>query len=321
MVNVRLKRGVHLPELPLWLDPRNRAQRAFVSHAHSDHTGRHDVTIATPATLDLMALRMGRLKGELIPMDFGESREFEGFTIRLLPAGHVLGSAQCYIETEEGSVLYTGDFKRRAGATSEAAGFCHAETLVIETTFGLPKYVFPPSEAVLAGIVEFCKSALAAGATPALLAYSLGKAQEVLAALGAAGLTSMPHSSMVKLLPVYERAGYRFPGLVEWSDRRDAVIVCPPSSRNSLSGITDLRTAVATGWALDASTVFRSRCDAAFPLSDHAGYDDLLRHVEDVAPRRVLTLHGFAQEFARDLRARGIEAWALTGPNQLDLPL
>jgi len=268
-----------------------------------------------------MALRMGRLKGELIPMDFGEAREFDEFTIRLVPAGHVLGSAQCYIETEEGSVLYTGDFKRRAGATSEAAGFCHAETLVIETTFGLPKYVFPPPEAVLPAIVEFCKSTLDAGATPALLAYSLGKAQEVLAALGAAGLASMPHSSIVKLLPVYERAGYRFPGLVEWSDRRDAVIVCPPSSRNSLSGFKDLRTAVITGWALDSATVFRSRCDAAFPLSDHAGYDDLLRHVEDVAPRRVLTLHGFAQEFARDLRARGIEAWALTGPNQLDLPL
>jgi DNA ligase-1 len=63
------------------------------------------------------------------------------------------------------------------------------------------------------------------------------------------------------------------------------------------------------------------RCDAAFPLSDHAGYDDLLRHVENVAPKRVLTLHGFASEFAADLRARGIEAWALTGPNQLDLAI
>jgi DNA ligase-1 len=35
----------------------------------------------------------------------------------------------------------------------------------------------------------------------------------------------------------------------------------------------------------------------------------------------VLTLHGFAQDFARDLRARGIEAWALTGANQLELML
>jgi len=32
-------------------------------------------------------------------------------------------------------------------------------------------------------------------------------------------------------------------------------------------------------------------------------------------------LHGYASEFAADLRSRGIEAWALTGPNQLDLSL
>ncbi len=59
----------------------------------------------------------------------------------------------------------------------------------------------------------------------------------------------------------------------------------------------------------------------AFPLSDHADYNDLLHYVEVVRPVRVLTLHGFAQEFARDLRGRGIEAWALTGDNQLEFPI
>jgi len=81
------------------------------------------------------------------------------------------------------------------------------------------------------------------------------------------------------------------------------------------------RVAAITGWAMDPGSIHRMRCDAAFPLSDHAGYDDLLRHVENVAPKRILTLHGFASEFAADLRSRGIEAWALTGPNQLDLAI
>jgi DNA ligase-1 len=88
-----------------------------------------------------------------------------------------------------------------------------------------------------------------------------------------------------------------------------------------MAAVKKRRVAAVTGWALDPGAIHRLRCDAAFPLSDHAGYDDLLRHVEHVNPRRVLTLHGFASEFAADLRARGIEAWALTGPNQLDLPL
>ncbi len=81
------------------------------------------------------------------------------------------------------------------------------------------------------------------------------------------------------------------------------------------------RVAAITGWAMDPGAVRRFQVDVAFPLSDHADYNDLLHYVEVVRPVRVLTLHGFAQEFARDLRGRGIEAWALTGDNQLEFPI
>lgn len=323
MVEAHFDRGVFLPAHDLWLDSQKSKRLAFVSHAHSDHAARHTATVATPATIDLMRLRMGPLKGDLIPLAFGDTRDFGSFSIRLIPAGHVLGSAQCLIESEAGTLLYTGDFKLRKGATSGAAEFRRARTLVMETTFGLPKYVFPPDAEVIAAILDFCRAALAENEVPVLLAYSLGKAQEVLHALTQAGIATMPHPSISRLLPAYERAGFLFPGLADWepSSASGHVIVCPPNARSPLDVIPKMRTAVITGWALDSSTVHRSRCEAAFPLSDHAGYDDLLRHVENVSPDRVLTLHGFAQEFARDLRARGIEAWALTGPNQLDLPL
>lgn len=323
MVEAHFDRGVFLPAHDLWLDPQKSKRLAFVSHAHSDHAARHAATIATPATIDLMRLRMGELRGELLPLAFGETRQFEEFFIRLIPAGHILGSAQCLIESEAGSLLYTGDFKLRKGATSGAAEFCRAGTLIMETTFGLPKYVFPPDEEVIAAILDFCRDGLAAGEVPVLLAYSLGKSQEILHALTQAGLVAMPHPSVCRLLPAYERAGFSFPGLADWDPPNAGgnVIVCPPNARGPLDAIPKIRTAVITGWALDSSTVYRSRCEAAFPLSDHAGYDDLLRHVENISPDRVLTVHGFAQEFAKDLRSRGIEAWAMTGPNQLDLPL
>ena len=76
-----------------------------------------------------------------------------------------------------------------------------------------------------------------------------------------------------------------------------------------------------SGWAVDPNAIYRYQVDAAFPLSDHADYTDLLRYVELVQPKRVLTLHGFAAEFARDLRDRGVEAWALSEENQLELTL
>ena len=78
---------------------------------------------------------------------------------------------------------------------------------------------------------------------------------------------------------------------------------------------------MATGWALDGSAKYQYGCDAAFPLSDHADFPDLLAFVDQVQPKLVYTLHGFAKEFATTLRARGIEAWAIGQQNQLDLKL
>ena len=323
MLDVRFERGVHLPDEGLWLDPGRSKKLAFVSHAHSDHVGRHAATIATPLTLELMRARMGRLTAELLALPFGETRQWESFSIRLLPAGHVLGSAQCFVESGAGTLLYTGDFKLRKGAAAETAEVCHAETLVMETTFGLPRYVFPPAEAVAADILRFCRSAIDDHAVPVLLAYSLGKAQEVLAVLSSAGLATMVHKSIAALLPVYEGAGFHFSGCLDWDigQARDCVVLCPPNVVASTAALPRRRTALVTGWALDSSAMYRMKCDAAFPLSDHAGYDDLMKHVENVSPKRVFTLHGFASEFARDLRSRGVEAWSLTGADQLDLPL
>jgi DNA ligase-1 len=88
-----------------------------------------------------------------------------------------------------------------------------------------------------------------------------------------------------------------------------------------LEKIARKRVAMISGWAVDANAVYRYQVDAAFPLSDHADYDDLIRYVELVQPTRVLTLHGFAAAFAGDLRARGVEAWALSEEKQMELHL
>lgn len=323
MIEVAYRRGVFLPELDWWLDPAQTSPRAFVSHAHSDHTGRHGTTVATPVTLQLMQARMGKLRGDLAALPYGETHDFGRFTMRLLPAGHVLGSAQCYIESDAGSLLYTGDFKLRTSASAEAPQSCHAETLIMETTFGRPRYIFPPHAEVLASIVAFCESALAEQHVPILLGYSLGKAQELLAALTGKGFRVMVHPSVENLLPIYESEGIVFPERSPWhvADADGHVVICPPSAKKSLSGIARRKVGIATGWALDTSTIYRTRSDAAFPLSDHAGFDDLLRYVEMVAPKRVLTLHGFAAPFAAELRSRGVEAWSLTGADQLELDL
>ena len=325
MIEVVYQRALFLPRHELWLDPQRAKPFAFVSHAHSDHTARHREVVMTPATAALMR---ARVPGQRIEhtLAFGETRAMCGGKATLLPAGHILGSAQIYFESDEGSLLYTGDFKLRPGLSAEPCEWRHAETLIMETTFGLPRYRMPPTEAVLAQVVEFCRAALAEGATPILLSYSLGKSQEIICALLAAGLTPMLHESVWRMTELYRALSPTFPaGSVRFSASRVAghVVICPPNipREKLIDRIPHRRVAVLTGWALDGSAIYRYQCDAAFPLSDHADYEELLRYVELVQPQRVLTLHGFAAAFAADLRARGVEAWALTEQNQLDLKL
>jgi DNA ligase 1 len=325
MVVVDYQRGVWLPAADLWLDPRDMREFAFVSHAHSDHTGFHRRVLCTPATARLMQLRLSEDVAAFESLAFGKFKKFDDWAATLFPAGHVLGSAQLLYQDCSGTLLYTGDFKLRNGLSSEPAAIPQAETLVMETTYGLPRYQFPPTEETLGAMIKFCHETLEEGETPVLFGYALGKAQEILAALQTAQLPVMLHGAIARIARVYEDFGVVFPPYVQFEAKasRGHVIICPPAVNGSrtLQLLHRPRTAALTGWAMDAGTVHRLQVDAAFPLSDHADYCDLLRYVEAVRPGRVLTLHGFAQEFARDLRSRGIEAWALTGPNQLELSI
>lgn len=322
MISLCYSRGLHLSAHDLWLDPAGAKPLAFVSHAHSDHTARHREFIATAATARLMHARLGGKRREHV-LAFGERREFAEFAITLLSAGHIFGSAQCFIETDAGTLLYTGDFKLRPGLAAEPAGWRHADTLIMETTFGRPKYRLPPTAEVHAQIAAFCRETLADGAVPVLLAYSLGKAQELVCAVLAGGLTPMLHDSVWEMTEIHREMRAGFPtGYERYSD--DAiggkVLIFPPGAKRPerLARGPRCRTAVVTGWAIEPGAKYRYQCDAAFPLSDHADYPDLLRYVEMVSPKRVLTLHGFAADFARDLRARGVEAWALSEADQLE---
>jgi DNA ligase-1 len=324
VIEVRYERGVYLPNEQIWLDPWDAKPFAFVSHAHSDHIAPHDEIIVSERTARLMQARMPGERHEHV-LNFGEKTTVRGLDVTLIPAGHIFGSAQFYLENGDGSLLYTGDFKLRPGRSAEPAEWRHAETLIMETTFGLPRYRFPPTEEVVGQIVAFCRDALETGAVPVLLGYSLGKAQEILCALAGAGLKPMLHGTVHRMTRIYEQFGQSFCDYERYNanDVAGKVLICPPSTNRSrmLEKIPEKRVAMISGWAVEPSAIYRYQVDAAFPLSDHADYTDLVRYVELVNPQRVLTLHGFAAEFARDLRERGIEAWALSEENQMELVL
>src|SRR6476659_5328642 len=85
----------------LYLDSRQPRQTCFVSHAHSDHVGLHDHAIATPATRALAEYRVGTR--QVTELSYRADTAVCPETIlRLLPAGHVLGSAMLHVTRPEG---------------------------------------------------------------------------------------------------------------------------------------------------------------------------------------------------------------------------
>src|SRR6478735_8000015 len=99
MISIRYHRGVELPDHGLWLDPSEARPFAFVSHAHSDHIASHAEVIASAGTARLMQARLGGTRREHV-LEFGQAMHHGNFQITLLPAGHIFGSAQAFIESQ-----------------------------------------------------------------------------------------------------------------------------------------------------------------------------------------------------------------------------
>lgn len=327
MIEVVFNRGIHLPELDFWLDPWDAKESAFVSHAHADHFARHSHALCSTLTAKLLRARFNMAEDRLEPADFGQMVERGGFRLRMLPAGHIAGSAMLHVTRKKdgATLLYTGDFKARRGRTTEPVNFIQADTLIMETTFGLPQLVFPNAMEVDAAVLRFVQDAMADGETPVLFGYSLGKAQEVLALLAENGIPALSHPKVVEMTEACRAAGIWLPEprVFEGFAMEGHAVVAPPNavSAKLLRGLKAKRTAMLTGWALQPGSLYRYRVDEVIPMSDHADHAGLHECVTRVRPKRVLTVHGYAKEFAAELRAKGIDAWCAMGGDQLELSL
>jgi len=310
--------GLFLPDVGLHVDPVLPVAAAIVTHGHGDHArvlpGR---MYATPETAAIVRARFGET--ETVEVPYGEpvdvgSRHAPA-RLTLFPSGHVLGSAGALVETGGERLFVTGDVKLRRSLTCAPAEIPECDTLVVESTFGLPVFRFPETDRLRTAIVAHARAALAEGATPVFLAYALGKGPEVAKILGDAAIPLSLHGAIAKMASLYGAFGVTFPDAIpyEAGGLAGRALIVPPSCRNQpiVAKIRRRHVVAVTGWALLDAAYDRYGAQGLVPLSDHAGYDELLAIVERSRARRVRTVHGFAESFARVLGARGIDANAL----------
>jgi Cft2 family RNA processing exonuclease len=305
--------GLYLPDAGLHLDARHAPGTVFVSHAHGDHCSDAARILCTRETAALHAARRGARETWTLP--FGAPAPCGDATVTLLPAGHALGSAMLVAESARGRVAYTGDYKLRANPFSPPAEIPRVDTLIMECTFGEPRYVFPPEAELLARLQAFVDETRAAGAVPVLLAYALGKGQEVLWHLTRLGYDVVLHGAIANLCALHEQLGYPFPGPGTWSRYEkgkigDRVLMTTPQTRKTamVQKLPAKRVCYLTGWALHpgAWNIYKD-CDLVLPFSDHADYEELVRTARESGASKVYTVHG-PPTFAGRLRELGIDA-------------
>lgn len=303
------ERGIRLDGSDFWLDAHRKVSFSFISHGHSDHIKNHEKILATPATARFHAMRV-KQKNSVV-LEYGQVMEYGDLKIRLYPAGHILGSAMIRIESENSSLLYTGDFKMKPSRTAEPIEIPSADILIMESTFGSPEYTVEcTQDHLIEQLVEFVNSCFWDNHMPVVLGYGLGKAQEAMKILGDMGFNVKVHRYAWNFTRVYEEFGAHFENCSLWEGEEtgDTVLIVPPHLNKFIKKSLRLpvRSVLLSGWA-NGVHGFRYHSDTAIPLSDHADFNELLAFIKKVNPAKIYTVHGF-NEFPAILKTMGYDA-------------
>jgi Cft2 family RNA processing exonuclease len=314
-------KSIRLLDSTLTFDARNYSEACCISHAHTDHIHSHRRVFATSPTIEFMKRRLRNVHATAV--NFNEPFDFDGYGITFLPAGHILGSAQILAERDGQRLLYSGDFKLGESATAEELQVAPCDSLIMESTFGHPRFQFPPRQEIIARVCEWAQTTLRNGEVPIIFVYVLGKSQEIMKILSDNGFALSVHHSILRLAKIYEKFGCQFGDVVlhrRSTPVENRVLIMPSSARHTrqIEKIANKRTLYLSGWALDAGAKFRFGVDEALPLSDHADFPGLIEYVRRVNPKKIFTTHGPA-DFARHLRALGYDAEPLAPRPQGEL--
>lgn len=313
------EKGLYCAAGGFYIDPCRAVERAVITHAHSDHARPGSkVYLASPAGAPLLRERVGAgPRIESIP--FGEPAEMNGVRLSLHPAGHLLGSAQIRVERAGEVWVVSGDYKTEADRTCEPFEPLRCHTFITESTFGLPIFHWRPQAEIFAEINAWWRRNREGGRTSVLFAYSLGKAQRVLAGLDPSIGPIQVHGAVESFLPAYAAAGIELPpvgraGLDNiQAVRGRGLIVAPPGSAGShwLHRYRPLATGFASGWMQLGGTRRRQGMERGFVLSDHADWAGLTSAIGATGAERVLVTHGYVEQVVRWLGEQGYQAGPL----------
>jgi len=312
--------GLYCAPGDFFIDPVRPVDRAVITHGHADHArAGHGVVVATPETLAIMAARYGPDFCRVAePLRYGEPVTRDGVEVSLVPAGHVLGSAQAVVRYKGLTMVASGDYKRRRDPTCAPFEPTPCDVFVTEATFGLPVFAFPPDAEEIATLLhsveQFPERCHIVGA------YALGKAQRIIRLLREGGYarTIYVHGALARLNALYEAHGVDLGPLAPATDDgkadfKGAVIIAPPSALADRWSrrFPDPVSAFASGWMRVRARARQRAVELPLVISDHADWDELTSTIAELKPEQLWITHGREEALARWAELNGLYARAL----------
>src|SRR5215210_124891 len=300
-----------------FIDPTRPVDKAVITHGHSDHARRgHGAVLATQETLDMMRLRYGEdFAGSIQAVRYGETVTLGGAKVTFHPAGHVLGSAQVAVECKDLRIVASGDYKDVPDPTCAPFELVPCDVFITEATFGLPVFRHGDPRGEIARLLHsvsvFPERAHLVGA------YSLGKAQRVIALIRQAGYDKpiYLHGAMESITNYYVSRGIALGELRLVRDAKKAelagvIALCPPSSLQDrwTRRFPDPVSAFASGWMRVRARARQRGVELPLVISDHADWDGLCATIAATGASTVWVTHGAEEALVHWCTMRGLEA-------------
>lgn len=315
-----LPQGLYVEPGGFFIDPTQPVERAVITHGHSDHArAGHARTLATPATLAIMGVRYGAEIGAGIqPLDYDAALQIGDVRVRLIPAGHILGSAQVVLEHAGTRIIVSGDYKRRPDPTCAPFRVEPCDIFVTEATFGLPVFRHPLALEEIGRLLHSVK--LFPERAHLVGVYALGKCQRVIALLRQAGYSApvFLHGALVSLCMLYREFGVDLGELRQVShaspdDLRGAIVLAPPSALGDRWSrrLPDPVSALASGWMRVKQRAKQRGVELPLVISDHADWDELTRTMKDTQAGEIWVTHGREEALIHYATTQGLKARAL----------